>query len=1100
MAQRRAAATLPATPLRHKLVLNRWLLGLFNVEKLEQLAAPLKSEALEGVDEQGISRFHTALTAQFFNLTQLSTALLLAYDERIVRHTAALNEARTRKGLEPIRWKYFQYLTLLFTEIYLDRYFTDPAALRAALNQAIADWNRELPLNAHEADRIAPYDEAGDPRQQLNKLAFWNATGSGKTLLMHVHLAQYRWYLAHHGRARELNRIILLTPNEGLSVQHLREFQAAGIEAEIFRKEGRGLFAGKAVEIIEVTRLVDLTDPNARKLGDKSVELGAFEGNNLVLVDEGHRGTAGGDGGAWLSHRDSLSRNGFSMEYSATFGQAVRDNVKLNTTYARAIAFDYSYRYFYADGFGKDYQILNLPNDNDDEWREQYLVAGLLTFYQQLRLWAEQGEKLRPFGLEKPLWIFVGGSVTASLGAREGSDIVQILLFLHRFVSQRTASIGRIRQLIESGLQAGGRDILANRFAYLVSTGLRAEAIYQDALARLFNAAAGGRLCVQNIKGATGEVAVLVGDNTPFGVVNVGDDAKLVKLCQEAGLDTAEREFGASLFHQLNQPGSGVNLLIGSRKFTEGWSSWRVSTMGLMNIGQGEGAQIIQLFGRGVRLKGYGMTLKRSSAIRQLLRDRGHALPPYLDVLETLSIFGIRANYMAEFNKYLQEEGLPTADKRTELVIPVSVTLPPATQPLYTIRLKRQIGGVQTDFGAAFRRLGPVPTLGRPTAATAPVVSELLTRNRVVLNWYPRIEALQSRPTTVAATAAPHETHFTAAHVALLDLDQLFFDLAHFKAERGWHNLNLRRDRLPDLLTDKAWYTLLIPESELAFDGELGRKLRRWQEIATALVRTYAERYYTLHKRAWEEPHLEYAALTADDPNLLAPPPGATGPAAQRGYRVQVDEDQLTAQAWFEQLRTQLAAGTFTADRTTGPLHALRFDQHLYQPLLAQDGKAHLAEISPVGLNEGERHFVEDLRAYVRANTPFFADKSLYALRNLSRGRGVGFFEAGNFFPDFLLWLQIGTVQHLIFVDPKGLRNLRPYDPKLDFYRTIKEIEARLADSNVHLHAYLVTETRLRDLEHLGKLSKEELTERHILLREEDRDTYIGTMVGRVVG
>ena len=34
--------------------------------------------------------------------------------------------------------------------------------------------------------------------------------------------------------------------------------------------------------------------------------------------------------------------------------------------------------------------------------------------------------------------------------------------------------------------------------------------------------------------------------------------------------------------------------------------------MGLMNVGKGEGAQIIQLFGRGVRLKGYDLSLKRS--------------------------------------------------------------------------------------------------------------------------------------------------------------------------------------------------------------------------------------------------------------------------------------------------------------------------------------------------------------------------------------------------------------------------------------------------------------------------------------------------------
>jgi hypothetical protein len=39
----------------------------------------------------------------------------------------SLNERRITRGEEPIVWKYFQYLTLLFTEIYLDRYFRDPA-------------------------------------------------------------------------------------------------------------------------------------------------------------------------------------------------------------------------------------------------------------------------------------------------------------------------------------------------------------------------------------------------------------------------------------------------------------------------------------------------------------------------------------------------------------------------------------------------------------------------------------------------------------------------------------------------------------------------------------------------------------------------------------------------------------------------------------------------------------------------------------------------------------------------------------------------------------------------------------------------------------
>ena len=53
----------------------------------------------------------------------------------------------------------------------------------------------------------------------------------------------------------------------------------------------------------------------------------------------------------------------------------------------------------------------------------------------------------RPFNIEKPLWIFVGGSVTATLATRDASDIVEILQFLSRYVEDRTGSIQRIERV-----------------------------------------------------------------------------------------------------------------------------------------------------------------------------------------------------------------------------------------------------------------------------------------------------------------------------------------------------------------------------------------------------------------------------------------------------------------------------------------------------------------------------------------------------------------------------------------------------------------------------------------------------------------------------
>ena len=268
----------------------------------------------------------------------------------------------------------------------------------------------------------------------MNKIAYWSATGSGKTLLMHANILQYQHYLEKHGRRRELNRIILLTPNEGLSQQHLREFETAGIQAELFNKDGRNLFAGHAVEILDIHKLKD-------EMGDKTIAIDAFEGNNLVLVDEGHRGASGGEEGAWMRFRNALCEKGFSFEYSATFGQAVKGSKPLTDLYARSILFDYSYRYFYSDGFGKDYQILNLDEGTQETNLELYLVACLLAFFQQQRLFKEQGTVYRPFNLEKPLWIFVGGSVTKTLAARDATDIIEILKFLSRYVCQSASKI-----------------------------------------------------------------------------------------------------------------------------------------------------------------------------------------------------------------------------------------------------------------------------------------------------------------------------------------------------------------------------------------------------------------------------------------------------------------------------------------------------------------------------------------------------------------------------------------------------------------------------------------------------------------------------------
>ena len=117
----------------------------------------------------------------------------------------------------------------------------------------------------------------------------------------------------------------------------------------------------------------------------------------------------------------------------------------------------------------------------------------------------------------------------------------------------------------------------------------------------------------------------------------------------DAGLTLEEDALVGSLFDGINEPHTKIEVLIGAKKFIEGWSSWRVSNMGLLNIGRSEGSEIIQIFGRGVRLRGKGASLRRSAAL-----DGNH--PDHIGLLETLNIFAVRANYMDQFRNYLKRK------------------------------------------------------------------------------------------------------------------------------------------------------------------------------------------------------------------------------------------------------------------------------------------------------------------------------------------------------------------------------------------------------------------------------------------------------------
>ena len=657
MSPRRGTGRNRATPVRgyarleQKLSLLAWLhwqLGYANTAELLTSIEPTD----EGFDADG-SHIYAQLKSRASRLRDVTTDDLQRYDENIRQHLATMNRGRE----ERITLRYFQYLAVLYTEIYLDRYCKDAGALLRSLNEFVLHHNASCAPDASYQDFAAA---------DLDKLAFWMATGSGKTLLLHLNYRQFLHYNRRYSR-KPLDNILLVTPNEGLTKQHIEDLEASNIRAERFdlNKRSDRLDEADIVKVTEITKLVE-----EKTGGGASVPVEAFEGNNLIFVDEGHKG-AGSDAQKWLSVRRALGATGFTFEYSATFGQALAaaNDDALLTEYGKAIAFDYSYRYFYNDGYGKDFQILNLANESTVDWTDTLLLANLLSFYEQQLVFAEQADALRPYNLERPLWAFIGGSVNAvySHSNQPRSDVLTVAKFLHRVLSDPTWAIDCIGQLLQgqSGLRhpENNTDAFADKFGYLRRQGADAVELYQDALYKVMHVNNGSGLIVCDLRGSDGELGLkAAGSDDYFGVINIGDTPAFKRLVEadSTGIVIEEDNLSGSLFDRINEPSSTIAVLVGFRKFIEGWNSWRVSNMGLLNIGRREGSQIIQLFGRGVRLRGRDLSLKRSVAFA------GEPHPDYIGLLETLNIFAVRADYMTDFLDYLQSEGINT-DNPVEL-------------------------------------------------------------------------------------------------------------------------------------------------------------------------------------------------------------------------------------------------------------------------------------------------------------------------------------------------------------------------------------------------------------------------------------------------
>ena len=775
-------------------------------------------------------------------------------------------------------------------------------------------------------------------------------------------------------------------------------------------------------------------------------------------MDEGHKGHSTEDR-KWKRIREVIAKNGFTFEYSATFGQAIDATKKEDfEDYSKSILFDYSYKYFFADGYGKDFHVLNLDSDKfNDSLTDVIMLANAMSFFEQKDLYQNNYEQYREYNISDPLWIFIGHKVQ-----EDTSDLLRLIRFFCKLLGNRKWALETIDSIISGNsglLDRKGKDVFARRvpernYIWLRYQKYNPTHILNGILKQVFNISDVSRvssLYLIELVNSSGEIALRVGDSEFFGIINIGNKSDFLRMLKDNGEVVIEQDrFRTSVFNEIENNRYKINILIGAKKFIEGWNSWRVSSLGLLNIGKKEGPQIIQLFGRGVRLKGKKFRLKRS-------RYLPSPHPEFIQILETLNVFGIKASYMDVFKYAMQKEEIKTL----ETVIPTK-TVDPFPPELFIIKTSKGIADFKQE---------------------KPLVLKLNTDLQTRIDLSPRIDIIDSRNQRSGFDKKLLNVtlrYISDEIVDLINWDFVYYSILQFKKDKGWSNLLVKKEVLVQIILNKS-YELICEESQLKVNRF--RDIEKVNDLAVLILKKYIDIFYIHERKKWEQDHMLLYRIGNEDQVI------------NKEYLIKVSE---TDENVIEEIEAMKRSKSIYDFEKTDFIHNANFDRHLYSPLFVDND---LTTIVPVGLNMGEAEFVSDLKAYCKSHK---LDCEIYLLRNLSHGQGIGFFDTVKFYPDFIMWIKIGNIQIISFIDPKGLIFVRDLeDQKLKLYEYLQDdVTKKINNPYVFLNAFIISDTPLltfakshssRDL-----LTISEMEKRHVLfqyLRENVKnEDYIDRM------
>ena len=537
--------------------------------------------------------------------------------------------------------------------------------------QEIFNYGLKKEEDKRAAQHLLTYDEDYPVKDAyisyahfINRMSFWMATGSGKTLII-VKLIEMLGKLI---AAQELpsRDILFLAHRDDLLEQfkeHVTEFNQSNPAMQLHLIGLKDYPDVKREHPLPLTHAginvfcyrSDLISDSRKKA---IVDFADYDnnGNWYILLDEAHKG----DKGEKVESKRQilysiLSRNGFLFNFSATFTDA-RDHATCayNFNLAKFVEAGYS-KHIYVSSTGVG--AFKGKDDFDDEAKQRIVLKTLLLLT-YIHKHFEKIRKVNDTLYHRPLLLTLVNSVQAP-----GSDLDLFFRELEKIAQNEIAA--NLLEKAKDELVHEFRDDPAYEFETGITCSLDSNQIaklgYTDILRYVLNAKKPGRIEVLKLPGNKKELIFkLVTSDRPFALIKIGDTSAWLKQ-QLAEYEINESYDHASYFKKINKDDSDISILMGSRSFYEGWDSNRPNILLFINIGVGKRAKkfVLQAIGRGVRIEPIKnqrrrlLELVNAQKIEEELYERiKKSVPP----LESLLVFGTNAQNIKEVVGVLKEE------------------------------------------------------------------------------------------------------------------------------------------------------------------------------------------------------------------------------------------------------------------------------------------------------------------------------------------------------------------------------------------------------------------------------------------------------------